>query len=192
MKHTIYFVRHGETDWNKARRFQGRKDIPLNELGQQQARHNGRTLKTLLPDTDLPFIASPLIRTRKTMELVREEMGLAVDGYETDDRLMEISFGEFEGASHDEVDRDFTAQRETLGIDRYTYTPEGGESYEALYDRVSDIIGAINTDTVIVSHGGVNRVVRGFLLNIPPHEMVTLSTPQDKVFRFSASGLDLF
>ena len=92
--HTIYFLRHGQTDWNAELRLQGQKDIPLNETGRGQARQNGRMLADLIDDpARFRYIASPIGRTRETMNLVRLELGLPSHGYETDDRLKEISFG---------------------------------------------------------------------------------------------------
>ena len=61
----IYYIRHGQTDWNAEQRFQGQKDIPLNNTGREQARHNGKTLSGLLGKADgYEFISSPLSRAR--------------------------------------------------------------------------------------------------------------------------------
>ena len=106
MKHVIYFVRHGETDWNRLGRLQGQQDIPLNALGRDQARRNGRALKAHLPTLDLPFLASPMKRTSETMELVRGELGLPVSDYATDERLKEIRFGKFEGFTADQIEQE--------------------------------------------------------------------------------------
>jgi broad specificity phosphatase PhoE len=92
---TIYFIRHGETDWNRAQRYQGQKDIPLNALGRSQAMGNGRTLTGALgvEAATFDYVSSPLERARETMELMRTEIGLPAQGYRTDDRLREIHYG---------------------------------------------------------------------------------------------------
>ena len=73
----LYFVRHGETDWNAERRYQGQTDIPLNARGRDQSRRNGDALRAFLPAiTQADFVASPLVRTRETMELLRTSLGL--------------------------------------------------------------------------------------------------------------------
>lgn len=183
MKHTIYFVRHGQTDWNFAGRFQGQKDIPLNDQGREQARRNGRALKDHLPSLDLPFLASPMLRTSETMELLRGEMGLPPTDYATDDRLKEIGFGRFEGLTAADIDEkhpDLTAQRDA---DKFGFAPPDGESYAMLTERVRGVIEAVNQDIVIVSHGGVSRAVRGILQNLSGDEVLALPTPQDQVMK---------
>ncbi|WP_144180888.1 histidine phosphatase family protein, partial [Pseudomonas sp. Kh14] len=77
---------------------QGQTDIALNATGRAQAAHNGRTLKTLVTEpAAVTFVASPLSRTRETMEIARAEIGLERTGFVTDDRLKEINFGHWEG-----------------------------------------------------------------------------------------------
>src|SRR5436305_14214838 len=98
----VYFVRHGETDWNRERRLQGRHDSPLNALGRVQASHGGELLRDLLDRDGRPaggydYVSSPLGRARETMELMRAAMGLDPTAYRTDARLMEMSFGRWEG-----------------------------------------------------------------------------------------------
>src|ERR1044071_3224224 len=103
----LYFVRHGETDWNRERRLQGQHDIPLNTLGRTQAQRCGALLKELLsksgtPVADYDYVSSPLGRARETMELMRTAMGLDPAAYRTDARLMEMSFGRWEGFTYAE------------------------------------------------------------------------------------------
>lgn len=179
---TIYFVRHGETDWNAARRLQGQTDICLNATGRLQAARNGRMLKELIREFgQLEFIASPLIRTRQTMEIVRAEIGLEVQAYRTDERLQEINFGHWEGFTWAELpDRDPEGYRARLA-DPFGWRPHGGESYRDLMERIAAWLVTLETDAVVVSHGGVSRVLRGHLLGIDPREVPNLEVPQDKV-----------
>ncbi len=82
---TIVFVRHGRTDWNVNGRLLGQQDIPLNDAGRADARHNGATIKVAVPDVaTFDFVASPLSRARETMEIVRAAIGLDPEGYRTD------------------------------------------------------------------------------------------------------------
>ena len=86
---TIYFVRHGETDWNAAQRYQGQRDIPLNARGRGQARRNGLVLAELLGNdaASFDYIASPLARACETMEIMRRELSLPIADYRKDARL---------------------------------------------------------------------------------------------------------
>ena len=78
---TLYFVRHGETDWNAERRYQGQTDIPLNDRGRAQSRRNGEALRAFLPHiAGADFVASPLGRARETMEILRDTLGLDPSG----------------------------------------------------------------------------------------------------------------
>jgi broad specificity phosphatase PhoE len=91
---TLYFVRHGETDWNAEARLQGQQDVPLNAFGRVQGEEAGARLRALAPGyANLDYVASPLSRTRETMELLRRTLGLDPALYRTDDRLKELSFG---------------------------------------------------------------------------------------------------
>ncbi len=95
---TIYFIRHGETDWNAEARYQGQADVPMNETGRAQAKRNGETLRQLLPGiAQADFVASPLARARETMRIVRETLGLEPDDFQIDDRLKEAHYGDWQG-----------------------------------------------------------------------------------------------
>src|SRR3954463_11872778 len=94
LTHTLYFVRHGETDWNLEARLQGQRDVPLNDFGRVQAEEAGARLRGLvLRYEKLDYVASPLGRARETMERLRETIGLAPRTYRIDDRLKELTFG---------------------------------------------------------------------------------------------------
>ena len=101
----IYFVRHGQTDWNAEFRLQGQADTDLNDLGRRQADQNGRVLAGLIawPEA-FDFVASPMRRTRETMERLRAAMGLDPHGYRTDARLVEVNFGDWQGFTYEELE----------------------------------------------------------------------------------------
>lgn len=179
---TIYFVRHGETDWNAARRLQGQTDICLNDVGRRQAARNGHLLKKLVSEiAAFDFVASPLARTRETMEILRETIGLERHGYRTDPRLQEINFGHWEGFTWAELpDCDPEGYQARLA-DPFGWRPRNGESYRDLMERVAGWLQGLEGDAVVVSHGGVSRVLRGHLLGIDPLHVPYLEVPQDKV-----------
>ena len=105
----LYYVRHGETDFNVEGRLQGRRDIALNARGREQAAECGELLRDLFARedrkaADFAYVASPLLRARSTMEVLRGKLGLDPHAYAIDDRLMEISYGEWEGLTLPEID----------------------------------------------------------------------------------------
>jgi broad specificity phosphatase PhoE len=186
LAHTLYLVRHGETDWNAERRYQGQIDIPINEKGHAQARRNGRELRGLLETRGvdplgLMYLSSPLTRTRTTMELMRETLGLPAPGYQTDARLIEASYGVWEGLTIPEIearDADVFARRKA---DPGGFAPAGGESYDMLRERVRPVFEALHRDTVMVTHGGVIKVFRGMFEKLDAGQMLALDAPQDQV-----------
>src|ERR1700760_2271215 len=101
---TIYYMRHGETDWNVEGRLQGGVDTPLYQPGLAQAEPAGRVIASLfarrgLDASSLAYAASPLQRARSTMDMVRAELKLPPGGYALDDRLREIGYGHWEGST---------------------------------------------------------------------------------------------
>lgn len=179
---TLYFIRHGETDWNATGRYQGQMDIPLNARGRSQAARNGRVLEEMLADpAALDYVSSPLGRARETMEIVRRELMLPAGGYRIDDRLREAHYGVWEGQLWDDLrvtDAEGVAAR---GADPFHWQPSGGESYAQLALRVAPWLDGITRDTVVASHGGVSRVVRGALLGLELRRVPRLEVPQDRI-----------
>jgi broad specificity phosphatase PhoE len=158
----LYFVRHGETDWNAARRLQGLNDVPLNSRGRRQAAQCGELLAKLFAASgaspqDFAFISSPLSRARETMDILRVGLGLPPNGYAVDRRLAELSFGSWEGLTYKEVkdqDRSILAKRDR---DKWNFRPPGGESYAQLLERVREWRDSVSRDAVVTAHGGVAR-----------------------------------
>lgn len=158
----VYYIRHGETDWNVAGRLQGRRDIPLNARGRAQAAHCGDVLRDLFAHTGtkpaaLDYISSPLGRATATMDLVRAGLGLPATGARIDPQLAEISFGEWEGFTIAELrnrDPQRVAAREH---DKWRFQPPGGESYEAMAARIGAWHRDLTRDAVVTAHGGTAR-----------------------------------
>ena len=181
---TVYFIRHGQTDWNAENRLQGQMDIPLNDTGRAQARRNGRALAGLIADPSaLDYVASPLGRATETMEIVRAELGLPRAGYRTEPMLKEIAFGAWEGTVIAETQaRDPEAVARRMA-DPWTWVPpgDGGESFAMVYARVCAWLATVERDTVVVAHGGIKRCLRGYVEKLAPAAIMRLDVPQDKV-----------
>ena len=159
----LYLVRHGETDWNRARRIQGLTDIPLNDTGREQARATGRLLTRRSWDA---IYASPLGRAMETASLIGAELGLPAPIPFPE--MVERNYGEAEGMNFAEIDRLFPEG---------TRVP-GRESREAVALRVVPALIAVadrhpGESLVIVSHGGA---IRSALNSVEPdvkHGVIT-------------------
>jgi len=185
----FYFVRHGETAWNAERRLQGQLDIPLNDLGRRQSAQCGSTLRRLVAarhktPEDFTFVSSPLSRARETMEILRGELGLPPQGYATDPRLAELSFGRWEGLTYKEVralDRSVLAVRER---DKWNFTTPEGESYAQLLVRVRDWHARLAGDAIVAAHGGVARVLMVLFGVRAPQDATQGDVVQGVVYEF--------
>ena len=190
----IYYIRHGETDWNAEGRLQGVQDIPLNDLGRRQAAGAGGILAGLFArdgrsEASLEFIASPLGRARQTMELVRDALRLPPGDYAIDDRLREIGYGRWEGSTLAQAqaeDPDLFARRQA---GKWTVSPPGGESYVAVQARMSDWYRRLEVDTVAVAHGGTARALMVALGLETPESAADLLIEQGAVYVFGDGGL---
>ena len=190
----IYYIRHGETEWNAEGRLQGTQDIPLNDLGRRQAASSGAILADLFArdrrsGQSLAFVASPLGRAWLTMELVRGTLRLPPDDYAIDDRLREIAYGDWEGSTLAQMQAsapELFARRQAA---KWTVSPPGGESYVAVQARVSDWYQQLTADTVAVAHGGTARALMVALGIETPASAADLTIEQGTVYVFGDRGL---
>ena len=172
----LYVVRHGETDWNALNKVLGRTDIPLNSRGADQASGLARSLKGM--DID-EIWASPLIRTRQTAEIISDEAGA---GYRTDDRLIEQEFGRFEG-----VDRSDAGYQKAKR--RYCAGYPGTESYFDMAARVFPLIReAAGKNVLLVTHGGICRIIRSWFEDMSREDFVTFSQANCELRSYENSG----
>lgn len=159
----LYIMRHGETDWNIQKRLQGRSDTQLNANGIKLAEVTAEALKDIRFDA---IYSSPLKRAYKTAEIVRGERAVPIN---TDERLLEISFGECEGHSVDMLPSCFADFFEAPE----KYTPiGGGESFVDVIDRAADFIENIVVpmskeieSMLVVAHGAMNNALAFKLLH---------------------------
>ncbi len=180
--HTLYLVRHGETDWNVRGLLQGSQDIPLNSLGRQQATRAGDNLNWLLPhNSPLDFISSPLQRARETMQLLRQQLGLPPGDYRCDGRLKEISFGDWEGLSWAQIH-----QQEPERYQQYLASPvdfpmPNGECWQTVFDRISSLLASLQRDSLLVGHSIVLKAFLAVAGGIDPRQLPPLHMPQDRI-----------
>jgi broad specificity phosphatase PhoE len=188
----LYYVRHGETDFNRQGRLQGRRDTVLNAHGRQQAAECGVLLRDLFArdhrrPQDFKYVASPLKRARETMEIVRATLGLQPHDYEVDARLIEIAYGEWEGLTLQEIETQNASVLSARERDKWDFAPPGGESYRELADRIGKWYGSLTADNVVAAHGGGVRALMA-ILNIESEEQATRAQIEQGVIYVFADG----
>jgi probable phosphoglycerate mutase len=187
----LYMLRHGETAWNTERRMQGAKNSDLTERGRAQALAMGRALRAELARAPGPtvFLRSPLGRVRETSTIIGRELGLDPNGWRDDARLVELSYGDWEGFSWKEIEATRPNALTDWKADPHNFTPPGGETHAGLRARSAAVladIAASNQRTVIVGHGVSGAVLRGLNLGLSAEAMFVLEKPQDAFFRLLA------
>jgi broad specificity phosphatase PhoE len=190
----LYVLRHGETAWNLERRMQGTQDSDLTARGRAQAAAMGRALRAELARKPGPtiFLRSPLGRARETSLIVGRELGIEPDDWRDDQRLAELSYGDWEGFSWKEIEVHRPNALADWRADPRGFCPPGGETHFELRRRSAAVladIAASRKRTVIVGHGVSGAVLRGINLGLDAKAMFVLEKPQDAFFRLTA-GLE--
>ena len=188
----LWFIRHGETDWNLERRIQGQTDIPLNKTGHAQASAIAQAMAGLHDSLDgFDLQVSPLQRPRQTMQYIVDGFGLDWTSITIDERLKELNFGELEGSTWPELNaRGLDPEKDPEAY--HAFKPEGGESYADATGRVRDWLGSLTRPTIAVAHGGISRIVRGLALNRTVSEIPGLRNPQWKFYRLKDGEIEWF
>lgn len=170
----LFILRHGQTEWNLAGKFQGRGDSPLTPMGRAQALRQ-REILGRLGNATLPVYSSPQARAVSTARLV-----FGADApIRLDDRLQEIDFGTWEGKSRDEIRSDIGVSFET---EQWQFKSPGGEDLPALMRRARDFLTALTDPAIIVTHGTISMVLRGICMALTEAETLALPTEQGCVY----------
>jgi broad specificity phosphatase PhoE len=178
----LLLVRHGETDWNRDRRFQGHADPPLNETGREQA----RALAAELAGEGIELVyTSDLVRARETAEIVATLLGASVLPVR---ELREIDVGEWEGLTWPEIEERYPEGARSWRERGYGW--ESGETYDQLGERVVAALRRIAGDhpeqrLLVVGHGGTIRATRAFIegVSVPESRSRSRAIGNCEVFR---------
>ncbi len=165
----LILVRHGETDWVRRGLYQGSTDVPLNQRGLSQARAVALAIKKEKP---IAVYSSGLTRAKETAKLIARASRKKVVA---DKRLNEVSFGRWEGESHEGIRTQFPKASANWYKANWSSQPPGGESLRSLEIRISDFLDDFfkrysdrDESCVVVTHGGPIRMFLISLLNIKP------------------------
>jgi alpha-ribazole phosphatase len=163
----LLLVRHGETEWNRQKRFQGQRDIPLNEFGRQQVSVLSRRLKNEAINALYTSDLSRAWETAKSISTINGELVMIKDS-----RLREMNFGEWEGLTWAEIREKDPSVMENWSKYLAEKGPPGGETLFRFSERILKFSVEINKthldETVLlVAHGGTIMVLICLLLGHP-------------------------
>jgi probable phosphoglycerate mutase len=167
----LLLVRHGETEWNRQKRFQGQIDVPLNDNGRSQADQAAAFLKAIPLNH---AVTSPMLRPKETAEVILQhhpDVPLSLE-----DNLKEISHGLWEGKLEAEIEQEFPGE-----LQRWQQTPEvvqmpDGENLQQVWERATTawdaiVQAAISRQagiTLVVAHDAVNKAILCYVLGLNP------------------------
>ena len=180
LQHRLYFLRHGETEWNRERRLQGLTDIPLNDIGRAQAKRHGNMMRSLdEPWENYTFWVSPMVRARETFTIIHDILDVDIKA-RFDPLLQEGSFGRWEGLTWSDVIEREPENHMRWFENSWDYAPHEGNTYRDLSIRFTEWASNMTGPSVIISHGGISRAVRALYLDIDKTKLASLSMPQDR------------
>ena len=183
---TLILVRHGESEWNRAGRIQGQVNSPLTDLGISQARAISDYLSGIFLNQELEIYSSPLKRAIQTAEIIAKGIDHLSSEVIIEERLNDFNLGEISGTyGWDKVAEIFPEQAQLRLQDPMRFHPSGGESgaeFEArLRSLMEELMGDDKTK-LFVSHGIVNKFIRGIYKNISGKEMINLGESQNTIY----------
>ncbi|MGC1382032.1 MAG: histidine phosphatase family protein [Candidatus Baltobacteraceae bacterium] len=179
----LTLIRHGPTEWNATRRFQGRSDVPLSVRGRAHAQ---AIAAALAADPIDRIYSSDLSRALETARILSAARGIEV---ESDPRLREFDFGKWEGLTWDEI---VTAYPHLTGLGSTAakrYAPEGGESFEEVRERLRSFLDEIvradpAANVAVVTHAGPLHAIVSIL------QLAEADSPPDRLsLNFTPGGI---
>ena len=184
---TLILVRHGESEWNRAGRIQGQINSPLTDLGINQAKAIREYLSGILLNQQLEIYTSPLDRALQTAEIIAQGIDYPSRKIIIEERLNDFNVGEISGTfGWDKVAEIFPEQAQLRLQDPMRFHPSGGESGAEFEARLRSLLEDLMDDgtlKLMVSHGIVNKFIRGILKNLSGKEMVELGESQNTIYR---------
>ena len=173
----IYFVRHGQTDWNEQGLIQGTVETELNATGVRQAQAVADALAHREPMLcTFDFYVSPQLRAQHTMHIICAAQPRDFTTVKIEPRVRELGFGIWEGKPFNDLrsQPDYPHAQAS----HYEWRPEGGESYADGVARVDGFLRELKNPTLVVAHGAIGRCLIGYVCRIPRIDITHLATPQ--------------
>lgn len=187
----LYLVRHGESEWNRIGRIQGRRDSLLTGTGRVQAAALGRMLRELLPDPGIDVVASPLGRAFETATIIADALGRGAGDVQVDERLIDFNVGILSGyPGWDAVAAEHPELARLRLEDPVRFHPPGGESGADVLARARDFLDvreATGRDALVVCHGVINKFIRAAARGVTGAGIIALGEDQDTVYRLEGA-----
>ena len=187
----LYLVRHGQSEWNRLGRIQGRTESLLTGHGREQAAALGRMLMKVLPDPTIDIVASPLGRARETATIIAQELGRAASEVRLDERINDFDVGELTGYQGWDAVADDHPELARLRLeDPVRFQPSGGESGAEVLARSRDFLDArqaAGRDTLVVGHGVINKFIRAAARGVTGGGIIALGEDQEVVYRLEGT-----
>jgi len=174
----MYIIRHGETELNLIRAFQGHTDSPLTSTGIRQAEIHASRLKSL---GLTHIISSDLPRAIDTATIIAEHLNLPI---ETDPKLQEVWFGCWDGMSDANIRQQYPAMWEEREHEKWQFNAYIGESYAMAYQRACDwLAGHHQSGHLIVCHRTFGKILRGAYTGLTPDAVMATDFLHTDIFR---------
>ena len=182
----LILVRHGESEWNREGRVQGQFDSPLTEMGVVQAKSVSRYLSGVLLKEPLRIYTSPLERASETASIIAEELQYPKEKIIIEERLNDFNLGVIAGTyGWDKVAEMYPDLAMMRLQDPLRFHPPGGECGADFEARLRSFLDDLQDDGItklLVSHGIVNKFIRGIRRNLKGEEIIALGESQDTIY----------
>ena len=182
----LILVRHGESEWNREGRVQGQFDSPLTEMGVVQAKSVSRYLSGVLLKEPLRIYTSPLERASETASIIAEELQYPKEKIIIEERLNDFNLGVIAGTyGWDKVAEMYPDLARMRLQDPLRFHPPGGECGADFEARLRSFLDDLQDDGItklLVSHGIVNKFIRGIRRNLKGEEIIALGESQDTIY----------
>lgn len=181
----LFFVRHGQTEWNASQRMQGQWNSDLNEVGRSQAKANGKLLAGLCVEA---LFVSPLDRTRQTAEIINRYLDVPVT---YDGRIKEWDCGDWSGHLYADVQKKWARQWQAYQANRFHYRGPNCENFPDMIRRARPFLDELLEQpaerVAIISHGMIGRVMVSLLLQLDETDVLSFGQDNDVVFHLAMS-----
>ena len=187
--HKIFLLRHGETVWNTEKRLQGVLDSPLTSRGREQVKMYGAWLRNVLQGQPIQLVSSPLPRCQTSASIIAPMLELTPAAITVDDRLRELSFGDWQGQKVDDIITTDALRYYSREADLWEVAAPQGESFRDASIRLGSWLSDNRRTTIVViSHGCVGQILRGLHADMNSKQITALDHRHGIIYVLGLGG----